>query len=227
MTTSSTENPPDTFEEMLRRAEDAAADLRYQEALRHVLEALKLAEEQQDALRQSRAHAEHSRVLCKLSLLADAVTAAHAALRLAQDDPVCGARALGVLGTANQALLPPEAHFAFYESMLEKARQAGHQGLEASAIRGICIAHLIQHQMAVMGGASADDPVVRSYADSALKYAREATRLCEVVGDAEQGNAYLSRHLQVGALIQLGDLTEARRESEAMLQAAAGLPRPD
>lgn len=225
MRTSSTEPGFDLFTQTLLAAEEAAADLRYEEALQQVLEALKFAEDRLETLNQSRAHAEHSRILSKLSLFAEAVTSAHAALRLAHGDPASEARALGVLGTANQTLLPPEAHVPIYELMLDKARQAGDKELEASGIRGLCISHLIRHQLDARDGTGTDDAELRGHADAALTLAREATRLCQIQGDKER--TFLGRHLQVGALMKAGDMAEARRESESMLHAAEDLQRSD
>ena len=225
--TSSSSEPDHThtFAQLMRDAEEAASDLRYEYALRMVLEALKWAEERHDVLKQSRAHAEHSRILSRLSLFAEAVTAAHTALRLAEGDAASEARALGSLGTANQTLLPPAAHVPIYESMLDKARRAGDSGLEASAVRGLCIAHLIQHQDHELNGTDADKAGGPARANAALELAREATHLCQLSGDKER--TFLGRHLEVGALMKFGGLAEARCACESMLLAAADLPRPD
>lgn len=225
MTTTGAEVRNNSFETELARAREATSDVQYTEALIHVMQALKVAESESDLLRQSQAHAEHSRILSKLSLFAEAVSAAHRALRLAQDDPVCAARALNALGTANQTLLPPEANISLYESMLKMARQAGDRALEASAVRGLCIAQLISHQMAVKAGAAVDDPIVAGYAGAALDHARESIRLSCLADD--KAGAFLGRHLQVGALMKSDDFVAARRESKAMLHVATDLPRPD
>ncbi|KQW36546.1 diguanylate cyclase [Rhizobacter sp. Root404] len=205
----------DSFENLLRRAQEAVADLRYEDALTQVLHALKLAEDAGDDLQQSRAHAKHSRILSRLSLYAEAVSAAYSALRFAGNDPAQGADALGALGTANQTLTPPEGHFKHYDEMLAKARQAGDASLEASAVRGMCIANLMSHQKHFHEGRDKNDPAMLSHASEALRLALEALRISRDTGD--ERSAYLGQHLQVGALIASGDLAAARGVSEQML----------
>jgi tetratricopeptide (TPR) repeat protein len=130
----------DDFKEALRLAEEAGADFRYEEALRQVLRALKLAEQEDEALRQSRAHAEHARLLSRLGLFAEAVSAAHAALRLTEDDAASVARALGALGTPLQTLSPAEGGIPMFELMLAKAREAGDAVLKLAHFVGFALA---------------------------------------------------------------------------------------
>jgi hypothetical protein len=155
--------------------EEALAEQRFEEALHHVLEDLKAAEERHDALRQSRAHANHSRVLSRLTLFAEAVTAAHLALRFAGEDPASAARALAALGSASQTLTPPEAQLKVYVDMRSKAQQAGDAELEAAAVRGLCIANLIKYELSLrQDGMSPDAGDMQGYASEALRLALEA-----------------------------------------------------
>ena len=206
----------DDFDDALRLAEEAGSELRYKDALRQVLLALKHAEDKDDVLRQSRAHAEHARLLAKLELFAEAVSAAHIALSLAADDPESAARALGALGNAHQTLSPLEGVICNYDLMLTKAREAKNANLEAHALRGLCAGNLILHQIGLMGGAGADEQVVQGYAVAALKHALESTAISLRAGDSK--SVVLGRHLQVGSLMAGGDLLRARRENEDLLR---------
>lgn len=215
--TDESQTTTDDFEEELRLAEEAVADLRYEDALRQVLVALKLAEDKDDPIRQSRAHAEHARLLLKLGLFAEAVSAAHAALPFAEGDPASGARALGALGSAHQTLSPAEGGIRVFGLMLEKAREAADASLEAQALRGLCAGNLILHHMALAGGAEADDPVIKGYAEGALNHAVESTAIGQRADDSK--GIFLGRHLHVGSLLAAGDLLRDRRGSEELLLA--------
>ena len=206
----------DDFERALSLAEAARVEFCYKDALRQVLVALKLAEDNADRLRQSRAHAEHARLLSRLGLFAEAVSAAHAALRLAESDAASSARALGALGNAHQTLTPSEGGIRDYALMLAKAREAGDADLEAHALRGLCAGNLILHQMELRGGAEANDPAIRGYAVDALNYALESTTISLRTDDSK--GVFLGRHLQVGSLMAAGDLLRARQENEDLLR---------